>query len=316
MLATLADQPFSHPDWVFERKLDGVRCLAFRDRGDVRLMSRNRKPLTDTYPEVTAALARQRKSRFVVDGEIVAFRDGVSSFERLQGRLGLTDPARARATSIPVFYYLFDVIWLEGYDVTGLQLRDRKRLLRSTLTFQGAVRYSSHRDRAGEETYREACARGLEGVVAKRAASSYVHRRSTDWLKFKCVAEQELVIGGWTDPEGARTGFGALLVGYYENGALVYAGKVGTGYDQATLRQLGAKLRRLSRARSPFDRGDPPTRGTHWVQPALVAQFGFTEWTRDGRLRHPRYLGLRDDKPAHAVVRERPRVVSGRSRRV
>ena len=233
MLATLADQPFSDPDWVFERKLDGVRCLAFRDRGDVRLMSRNRKPLTDTYPEVAAALARQRKSRFVVDGEIVAFRDGVSSFERLQGRLGLTDPARARATSIPVFYYLFDVIWLEGYDVTGLQLRDRKRLLRSTLTFQGAVRYSSHRARAGEETYREACARGLEGVVAKRAASPYVHRRSTDWLKFKCIAEQELVIGGWTDPEGARTGFGALLVGYYENGALVYAGKVGTGYDEA-----------------------------------------------------------------------------------
>jgi bifunctional non-homologous end joining protein LigD len=153
-------------------------------------------------------------------------------------------------------------------------------------------------------------------VVAKRAASPYVHRRSTDWLKFKCVAEQELVIGGWTDPEGARTGFGALLVGYYDNGALVYAGKVGTGYDQATLRQLGAKLRRLSRARSPFDRGDPPTRGTHWVQPALVAQFGFTEWTRDGRLRHPRYLGLRDDKPAHTVVRERPRVVGGRTRRV
>jgi len=154
------------------------------------------------------------------------------------------------------------------------------------------------------------CARGLEGVIAKRAASAYVHRRSPDWLKFKCVAEQELVIGGWTDPEGTRTGFGALLVGYYEDGALVYAGKVGTGYDDATLRQLGARLRRLARARSPFARGDPPSRGTHWVQPKLVAQIGFTEWTRDGKLRHPRFLGLRDDKPAGAVVRERAAVTA------
>jgi DNA ligase D-like protein (predicted ligase) len=306
MLATLTDHPFSDPDWIFERKLDGVRCLAFRDGGEVRLMSRNRKPLTERYPELAAALLQQAPPRFIVDGEIVAFKDGVSSFERLQGRLGLTDPVRARATAIPVFYYLFDLLWIDGYDITRLELRDRKRVLRSAFAFQGPIRYSGHRDREGEQMYRDACARGLEGVVAKRAASHYVSRRSPDWLKFKCVAEQELVIGGWTDPEGTRTGFGALLVGYYDNGTLVYAGKVGTGYDHTTLRQLGAKLRRLSRSRSPFARGNPPARGAHWVQPALVGQFGFTEWTRDGRLRHPRFLGLRSDKPAHAVVRERP----------
>jgi DNA ligase D-like protein (predicted ligase) len=306
MLATLTDHPFSDPDWIFERKLDGVRCLAFRDGGEVRLMSRNRKPLTERYPELAAALLQQTPPRFIVDGEIVAFKDGVSSFERLQGRLGLTDPVRARATAIPVFYYIFDLLWIDGYDITRLELRDRKRVLRSAFAFQGPIRYSGHRDREGEQLYRAACARGLEGIVAKRAASPYVQRRSPDWLKFKCVAEQELVIGGWTDPEGTRTGFGALLVGYYDNGTLVYAGKVGTGYDHTTLRQLGAKLRRLSRSRSPFARGNPPARGAHWVQPALVGQFGFTEWTRDGRLRHPRFLGLRSDKPAHAVVRERP----------
>lgn len=306
MLATLTDHPFSDPEWVFERKLDGVRCLAFRDGGAVRLMSRNRKELTDNYPELAAALTQQRTRRFIADGEIVAFKHGISSFERLQGRLGLTDPVRARGTAIPVFYYVFDLLWLDGYDVTGLELRDRKRLLRSALSFQGPIRYSAHRDRDGEAIYRAACARGLEGIVAKRAASPYVQRRSSDWLKFKCVLEQELVIGGWTDPEGARTGFGALLVGYYDDGVLVYAGKVGTGYDRTTLERLGARLRRLTRSRPPFAKGNPPTRGTHWVQPVLVGQFGFTEWTRDGRLRHPRYLGLREDKPAGEVVRERP----------
>lgn len=305
MLATLTDEPFSDPDWVFERKLDGVRCLAFRDRSPVRLLSRNRKTLNDTYPELAEALERQPAQRFIVDGEIVAFKGRVSSFERLQGRLGLADPARARASGIPVFYYLFDLLWLDGYDTTGLPLRDRKRLLRAAIGFSGPIRYSEHRDGEGEKLYQEACARGLEGVIAKRAASLYVHRRSPDWLKFKCVAEQELVVGGWTDPEGARTGFGALLVGYYDDGALVYAGKVGTGYDDATLSQLGARLRRLTRAHSPFARGNPPSRATHWVQPTLVAQIGFTEWTRDGKLRHPRFLGLRDDKPARDVVRER-----------
>lgn len=304
MLATLTDERFSDPAWIFERKLDGERCLAF-GREEVRLLSRNRRVLNGAYPEVVSALAGQR-GRFILDGEIVAFDGAATSFARLQGRMGLDDPARARATGIPVFYYIFDLLWLDGEDTTRLELLDRKRLLEAAIRFEEPLRYTVHRVCDGERFYREACRSGWEGLIAKRAASSYVHRRSPDWLKFKCVAQQELVIGGWTDPEGGRTDFGALLVGYYDGDALVYAGKVGTGYDEATLRALGARLRRLARTRSPFARGNPPGRGAHWVEPTLVAEVGFAEWTRGGKLRHPRYVGLRPDKPARAVVRETP----------
>jgi DNA ligase D-like protein (predicted ligase) len=304
MLATLTDERFSDPAWIFERKLDGERCLAFGDE-EVRLLSRNRRLLNGAYPEVVEALERQR-ARFILDGEIVAFAGRATSFARLQGRMGLDDPARARATGIPVFYYVFDILWLDGQDTTGLELLDRKRLLEAAITFEAPLRYTAHRVRDGERFYRQACRSGWEGLIAKRAASPYVHRRSPDWLKLKCVAEQELVIGGWTDPEGGRTDFGALLVGYYDGAALVYAGKVGTGYDEATLRALGARLRRLARPTSPFARGDPPAAGAHWVEPVLVAEVGFGEWTRAGKLRHPRYLGLRPDKAARNVVRETP----------
>jgi DNA ligase D-like protein (predicted ligase) len=304
MLATLTDERFSDPAWIFERKLDGERCLAFRDE-DVRLLSRNRRLLNGAYPEIVEALERQ-SARFIVDGEIVAFAGRETSFARLQGRMGLDDPARARATGIPVSYYVFDILWLDGQDTTRLELLDRKRLLEAAITFEAPLRYTAHRVGDGERFYRQACRSGWEGLIAKRGASPYVHRRSPDWLKFKCVAEQELVIGGWTDPEGGRTDFGALLVGYYDGAALVYAGKVGTGYDAATLRALGARLRLLVRPTSPFARGDPPAAGAHWAKPVLVAEVGFSEWTRAGKLRHPRYLGLRPDKPAREVVRETP----------
>jgi DNA ligase D-like protein (predicted ligase) len=305
MLATLTDERFSDPGWIFERKLDGERCLAFRG-SQVRLYSRNRRLLNGAYPEVAEAIERLQ-GRFVLDGEIVAFEGGATSFARLQSRMGLDDPARARASGVAVVYYVFDLLWLDGRDTRRLELLDRKRLLRGAIEFREPVRYLEHRVGAGEKFYREACRSGWEGLIAKRAAAPYVPRRSPDWLKFKCVAQQELVIGGWTDPEGSRTGFGALLVGYYRNGALVYAGKVGTGYDEETLRSLSARLRRLTRSRSPFAAGNPPATGAHWVEPRLVAEVGFAEWTRAGRLRHPRYLGLRLDKPAREVVRETPR---------
>jgi ATP-dependent DNA ligase len=165
----------------------------------------------------------------------------------------------------------------------------------------------THRNTKGEEFYREACEQGLEGLIAKRRASEYVHGRSTDWLKFKCINEQELVIGGFTDPAGGRVGFGALLVGYYDRGNLKYAGKVGTGFDTATLQRLRHQLDTRVTSRSPFV-DDVREKGAHWVKPDLVAQIGFTEWTHDGKLRHPRFLGLRPDKPAKDVVRERPQV--------
>jgi bifunctional non-homologous end joining protein LigD len=299
MKAVLTDEPFDDPNWIFERKLDGIRCMAHRDGGgSVRLVSRTDKDMTGQFPEVAEALEAQRAGDFVVDGELVAFQDGITSFSRLQRR------ARER---VSVFLYVFDLLRLEQRDVRDLPLRKRKALLRDSFGFGGRVRYSLHRNEHGTKLFREACSQGLEGLIAKRADSPYRSAaRSRDWLKLKCHFEQELVIGGFTAPQGSRTDFGALLVGYNENERLRYAGKVGTGFDHATLVELGGRLRELERDDPPFADVHPIPRGTHWVEPELVAQIGFSEWTRDGRLRHPRYLGLRDDKPAGQVVRERP----------
>jgi DNA ligase D-like protein (predicted ligase) len=307
MLATLTDERFSDPEWIFERKLDGVRCLARRTaHGEVRLVSRSGQNMTRTYPEIAEAVATQSDTDLIVDGEVVAFDGARTSFERLQGRLGLTDPDAARATGIPVYYYLFDLLHLAGNDIRRLPLLTRKRLLRGALTFTDPLRFTTHRRQAGEEAFRAACARGDEGVIAKRSAAPYTAGRSRDWLKFKCVRDQEFVIGGWTDPQGSRTAFGALLLGYHDGAALVYAGKVGTGFNDMLLRSLGGRLERLEQDHSPFDRGRVRERGVHWARPELVAQIGFTEWTRDGMLRHPRFQGLRTDKAASDVVRETP----------
>jgi bifunctional non-homologous end joining protein LigD len=306
MKAVLHDRPFSDPDWIYERKLDGERCLAYRTPDGVRLRSRTDKLLNNTYPELVEALERESSPEFVVDGEIVALRNGIPSFSRLQGRLGIADPERARRTGIAVYYYLFDIPHLEGHDTTALPERTRKRLLRGALAFHGHVHFLPHRNRDGEKLFVEACRRGLEGLIAKRAESRYSSSRSKDWLKLKCSHEQELVIGGFTAPHGKRTDFGALLVGYYQGGKLRYAGKVGTGFDQRTLRNLGEAMRTLERSDPPFADVHPIPKGTHWIEPKLVGQFAFSEWTRDGRLRHPRYLGLRDDKRPEDVVRERP----------
>ncbi len=307
MKAVLHDRPFSDPDWIFERKLDGVRCLAFRTPNAVRLMSRTDKRLNNSYPELVEALEHDACPDFVVDGEIVAFQGRITSFSRLQGRMQIADPERARRTGIAVYLYLFDLVHLDGHDATALPLRVRKSLLRKALSFHGPVRFLSHRNRDGEALFRDACRRGLEGLIAKRADAPYRRSRSTDWRKLKCSHEQELVIGGFTSPQGKRTDFGALLVGYYEDGTLRYAGKVGTGFDQRTLSRLGARMRKLGRDEPAFADVHPVPKGTHWIEPRLVGQFAFSEWTRDGRLRHPRYLGLRDDKRPREVVRETPR---------
>jgi DNA ligase D-like protein (predicted ligase) len=304
MLATLTYRRFSDPNWLFEPKFDGERCLAFRSGNSLRLFSRNQKLLNGTYPEIADAMRSQTLDNFVVDGEIVAFDGDVTSFSRLQRRMQITDPVAALSTGVEVFYYVFDMPYVAGYDTTAVGLRHRKALLRQALSFGDPVRFTTHRDAEGEAAYREACAKGWEGVIAKRADSPYVQRRSTDWLKFKCANQQEFVIGGFTDPRGSRVGFGALLLGYYENGQLRYAGKVGTGFDTQTLLNVYAKLRTLEIERPQF--AEPVReKGGHWVRPELVAEIGFTEWTADGKLRHPRFLGLRDDKPARSVVRER-----------
>ncbi|MCW8096402.1 non-homologous end-joining DNA ligase [Streptomyces tauricus] len=305
MLATLSDRRDFPGDWVFERKLDGVRVLAVREGGRVRLLSRTGNRLDDTYPEIVAALAAQSCADFTVDGEIVAFTHGRTDFGRLQQRMGLTRRRDVEASAVDVTYCLFDLLRLEGADTTRLPLRARKSLLRRALTCRAPLRLTTHRNEGGAELLADACARGWEGLIAKRADSPYAPRRSPDWLKLKCSLEQEFVIGGYTEPGGSRAGFGALLLGHFEDDGLRYAGKVGTGFDRRTLLALRGALDELALPASPFtDRVREA--GAHWAEPVLVAQIAFTEWTRDGMLRHPRFLGLRYDKPAREVVRERP----------
>jgi DNA ligase D-like protein (predicted ligase) len=307
-LATLTQDRFSNPAWMYERKLDGERCLAFRDGDQVRLMTRNRKMVSSTYPELVEALGAQQSGDFVVDGEVVAFEDGQTRFAELQQRMQQARPSADLIRSVPVQYYLFDVLWADGTDLRRQPQRERKQRLHQLLDFADPLRFTEHRVGDGVEFYHEACRQGWEGLIAKRADAPYQAGRTKDWLKFKCENNQELVIGGFTDPQGTRTGLGALLLGYYDSdGQLVYAGKVGTGFSQQTLHRLHDELSAMEQDRSPFTRGDlPRERGVHWTKPRLVAQIGFSEWTTDGRLRHPRFQGLRRDKSPAEVIREVP----------
>jgi bifunctional non-homologous end joining protein LigD len=304
VLATLTEKRFSHPKWIFERKFDGMRCLAFRDGDDVRLFSRNRKPLNQTYPELVDILRAQPSPRFVVDGEVVAFDGKRTSFERLQARLGITNAKAARNSPVQVYYYLFDLLHLDGKSTTDIPLIWRKRLLSNAFDFDDPLRNTPHRVEDGKDAYRAACDRGDEGVIAKLAESRYDRGRSRNWLKFKCVRDQEFVVGGYTNPKGSRVDMGALLIGFHDGSDLVYAGKVGTGFDDETLRSLHDRLSLLEHGETPFTRGLSRENGVQWVRPEVVVQIGFSEWTRDGKLRHPRYLGLRTDKDPGDVVRE------------
>lgn len=281
MAATLTDQRFNGPEWTFERKLDGIRMLAFKRGRQVRLLSRNKLVLTEQYPEVVAAIAALPISNAILDGEATW----------AWGRQGDAD------------YHVFDLLWLNGKLTTGKTLAERRALL-AGIPFAGPV--AMVKPLTGNEPWTRACEQGWEGVIAKRLDSVYEHRRSRAWLKMKCEASQELVVGGFTDPQGSRVGLGALLVGYFEGRDFVFAGKVGTGFTDALLKELREKFDRLTQPQSPFTRstGLPKLRA-HWVKPELVVQVAFTEWTVHGKLRHPRLLGLRVDKRARDVVRER-----------
>ena len=279
MAATLTQRRFTGPEWMFERKLDGIRMLAFKNGSDVRLLSRNRLPLNGSYPDVVAAVATLPVHDVILDGEATGG----------WGRQGAAD------------YHVFDVLRLDGRDVTSLPLEERQALLRQ-LPLRLPV---GHVDPVDDpEPWELARREGWEGVIAKRRDSPYEHRRSPHWLKMKCELTQHLVVGGFTDPQGGRVGLGALLVGYFEGDDLVFAGKVGTGFDTKLLRDLRARFDAMEMPKTPFTKAKGlPRLRMHWVRPEVVVHVGFIEWTGDNKLRHPRLLAVQFDQPARAVAR-------------
>ena len=299
-LATLVDAAFDDDDWFFEIKWDGFRALTtIHEDGRVEIVSRNGKDFLARFPELASLAQSFTDAPIVVDGEIVALdAKGNSSFQLLQNRMG----AKAR-----VRYVVFDVLYAGGRDLRAEPLEKRKEVLARIVRprARDAV-YSAHVVGKGTALFADAQARGLEGIVAKRRSSPYLEKRTRDWLKIKVELEQECVVAGYTAPGGARQGFGALVLGLYEGGRFVYCGQVGTGFDASTLRMLMAKLAPLAARESPFALPPKTRTAVQWVRPELVAQVRFTEWTNDGAMRHPVYLGLHDDKSPRDCHRERP----------
>ena len=309
MLASPGGVPFSAKDWLFEIKYDGVRVLAQRRGGTVTLLGRKGDDVTRRYPEIVHALSRTAPDSFLIDGEIVAMDgSGRPSFQRLQRRMHLTDRAdieRAVLTA-PVHGMFFDCLEVSERDLRAVPLTQRKECLALFLPHRGVVQYSEHILERGEEFYRAAWENHLEGIVGKRADSRYVSGRTRHWLKFKCQRHQEFVIGGYTTPGGSRPHFGALHLGLYRDGELVYVSKVGTGFDRTTLRSIHERLLALARRDSPFATGPPAEAGHCWVEPRLVCEVEFAGWTDDGGLRHPSFMGLRNDKAPEECRREEP----------
>jgi len=287
MAATLTDKRFTGPEWIFERKLDGIRLIAFKKGRDVQLFSRNQ--LEQHNPAIADAIAGLPHRELILDGEVT----------------GVWGPASTREADKPrgLAYHVFDLLWIDGRDVMSLPLDERRALLKTLPLGAPLRRVAALND---EKPWERACAEGWEGVIAKRRDSLYEHRRSPNWLKMKCEASQELVVGGFTDPQGARVGLGALLVGYFDADDFVFAGKVGTGFDTKMLVDLRAKLDRIEIGNPPFTKATGlPRLRAHWVKPQIVVQVAFIEWTVHDKMRHPRLLGIRTDKSAREVVRER-----------
>lgn len=315
-LATLTAKVPEGDDWIYELKFDGYRILSLVRGGKVRLVTRRGKNWTARFRPIADAVADLKLTNAILDGEVVSLDEhGVSNFQQLQNLMKQGDKGS-------LVYYAFDLPYCDGYDLTETPLVERKALLaRIVLSAaphnNGRIRFSDEIRGAGEKVLQKACRAGMEGIVAKLGPSGYHQYRSRDWLKIKCHKQQEFVIGGFTKPEGARVGFGALLVGYYDDGNLIYAGKVGTGFTTESLRELTAALKKHAIEESPFK--NPPkgfrSRGVTWVKPELVGEIVFSEWTSDGRLRQPSFQGLREDKAAREVVREMPKVKEERGRR-
>ena len=306
-LATLVDAPPLEDGWVHEIKFDGYRMLCHLDHGKVRFFSRNQKDWSSKFPGITKVINSLKATTAIIDGEVVMIdSSGRTSFQKLQQAMG-----RGGATGF--IYQVFDLIYFEGLDLTRTPLIERKEALKAlvaTGTKSTLLQYSDHQEGNGKLFFKSACEYGLEGIVSKRADSQYVSARNRNWLKVKCSKRQEFVIAGYIPSSKGLPGFGSLILGVYEKGRFIYAGRVGTGFNLKQRAELGKKLDRISRATMPFD-FKPEAKGlneAHWCEPRLVAEVAFTEWTSDGSIRHPSFQGLREDKKPQQVRRELPAV--------
>ena len=301
MLATLVDKPFSNPDWLFETKWDGVRAICFIKKGASRFVSRNQLEMTGQYPELANIATSVRATNVILDGEVVALDEhGVSRFQLLQRRIGRKNAGEIGrlASSTRLAYYVFDVLHLDGMDLMTCSLVDRKAILESILKPSKNILYSDHIIGEGKKLYEAIAKVPLEGIIAKRLDSTYQQKRSSDWLKIKTTIEQEVVIGGYTQPRNSRSFFGALVVGLYEDRELHYVAHTGGGFNQKTLEQVYKQMQPLKTATSPFVETPKTNEPVQWLKPKLVAQVKFSEWTADRRMRHPIFLGIRTDKKA------------------
>lgn len=294
-LATLTTKYFSKKDWIYEEKFDGIRCIVVKKNKNVTLYSRNKNILNSTYPYLVEEFKKQKAKNFILDGEIVAFEKGKTSFSKLQ---------QVKRKKIKIYIYVFDILYFDKYDLRNQRLIDRKKVLKANFKFTNFFRYTNHIVEKGESYYKKACKRGLEGIMAKNQNSKYLSKRTKDWLKFKCTNGQEFVIAGFTDPQGHREGFGSLLIGYFDKGEFKYAGKVGTGYDTKFLECFSKKLKKIETKKSPF-KEQIKEKNKHFVKLKFVGEIGFSEWTHDNKLRHPRFLGLREDKSPKEVIKEK-----------
>lgn len=299
MLATLVDKPFSDPDWIYETKWDGFRSVCFIEKGKARFVSRNQIEMTPQYPEL-ANVPRQIAARdAILDGEIVALDEhGVPRFQLLQNRLRIRSGNYAPARSAQIVYFAFDLLFLDGHDLMSCPVVERKAQLEKILQPASFIRYSDHVEGEGEAFFREIAKFRLEGMIAKRANSKYVQKRTSDWLKVKTVQRSEVVIGGYTQPRGARSHFGSLVVGLYRDNKLHYVAHVGGGFNERTLTQIYKLLQPLKTDQSPFAVKPKTNEPVQWLKPKLVAEMKFSEWTADERMRHPVFIGLREDKKA------------------
>jgi bifunctional non-homologous end joining protein LigD len=315
MLATSINEPFDGEDWLFEIKWDGYRAVAFIENGKVRLVSRNQNDLTPRYPELKDFPQFVKAKTAILDGEVVALDDeGRASFSLMQQRTGFRAHGRRAATNadVPVLYYAFDLLYLDGYDWRKMPLEERKKKLHSILVTGDSLRYSDHYEQQGKALFKVAEQKGLEGILAKKRDSIYQERRSSEWLKIKITHRIECVIGGYTEPEGSRAHFGSIVLGLYDKqGRLVHVGQAGSGFDQKSLGEIWELLRKRETKKNPFYGEVEALRKVFWVKPELVAEIEYAEWTEGTsgggtpKLRAPVFQGLRDDKaPKECLLEE------------